>query len=80
MTGENSVAGQRAAEVERWARLSNRLLIVAAVWGVLMITLGVFLLRFAALRTIVSALFVVYLVYFVVAYWAYRRARRLRRR
>ena len=65
---------------ERWTRLSNRLLIIAAVWGVLMITVGVFLLRFAALRPIVSALFVIYLVYFVVTYWAYRRARKLKSR
>ncbi|MBT1179956.1 hypothetical protein [Bifidobacterium vespertilionis] len=45
-----------------------------------MITLGVFLLRFAALRPIVSALFVIYLVYFAVTYWAYRRARKLKSR
>ncbi|KAB8292675.1 hypothetical protein [Bifidobacterium avesanii] len=63
-----------------WRKISNRLLIAAGVWGVLMITMGVFLLRFAWLRPALVVLFALYVVFFFVSYGVYLNARRLERR
>lgn len=63
-----------------WRKLSNRLLVTAGVWGVLMLSAGIFLLRFAALRMVVSVLFAVYFVFLVVTYGVYLHARKLARK